>query len=297
MAPAVFIYPRDAYPDSTEMEPVEECLCEGCRAIRKEADKAKNLASWENEEGVNVAFFKVTLDMPELVGLLKDMFRASFFKEKGEVLDDDLGFSILKEFLHDYKKFLAAFKDEVLRYEDYGRPENHEGIMDNLFCIKIQKPCDIKPLVWSYAEKIESADFFAQMVKFAITNKKAFPIKLSITVSSVKCPFIEHWRRLNDPVEEIKIYAIPNVKLEVVFVKFKKLMVSKIEDRKVSAALHKLAEVEERTGSQFLTTVAMLDMKGDLKDLAKPLITTSELTINETLAYYKIMKGAQNNER
>jgi len=104
---------------------------------------------------------------------------------------------------------------------------------------------------------------------------------------------MESWRRLNEAKEEINIFAIPNVKLEVRLAKFRRLMDSGIGRKRVSSALHKLAEIEERTDNQFVTRAAMVDMKGDLEDLAIPLITTGELLINETLAFYKIMKGAE----
>ena len=291
MAQARHLYPRDAYPGSTEIEPIEESLCDGCFDVRKDADKAKNLAKWEDEENVSAAFFKVHIDMAGLTAFLKKMFKDVFLKD--EILDDDLGFSIIKEFLHDYKRFLAAFKDEVLWHEDYGKSENHERIMDDLFCIKVKKAGDIKPLVRCYTEMLESNQFFSSMAKFGAARRMVMPIRLSVTVSSVKYPFMESWRRLNEPNEEINIYAIPNVKLEVRLAKFKRLMDSGIEKKRVSAALHKLAEIEDRTDNQFLTKVAMLDMKGDLEDLAIPLITTGELSLKETLAFYKIMKGAE----
>ncbi|MFH1562830.1 MAG: hypothetical protein ABIF11_05370 [Nitrospirota bacterium] len=258
MSPASKIYPQEVY-DSTEIEPVEEFLCEGCLEVRREANKATNLAKWENEEDASVAFFKVTLNMPELINLLKEMFINTFGFNK--VFDEDLGFSIIKEFLYDYTKFLETFKDNVFKYEDYGDTENNEIILDNLFCIKIKKAKDIKPLVMEYTELLCSDDFFVQMVSFAEKNKRMLPIKLSITTSNVKYPFIEHWQILDSPKEDINVYAIPHTRLSVSLSKYLCLKDAGIEDKDVSSALHKLAEIEEKTKNSFLVTVSMLERK------------------------------------
>jgi len=287
MATATVVYPRDIYESQTKIEPSEEFLCDGCLDVRKLADRATNLAKWEDEEDSRVAFFKVTLSMPELIELLKEMFISTFaFKE----VFDDLGFSIIKEFLYDYTRFLKTFRDMIFRFENYGDAANHEIILDNLFCIKIKKDHEIKPLANEYAELLCSNDFFAQMAIFAEKNKKHFPIKLSITTSNVKYPFMEHWQTLDSSKEDINIYAVPRARLSISLPKYFYLKNAGIEDRRVSSALHRLAEIEERTKNQFLVTVSMLDMKNDLKDLARHLITTKELSINEALAYYKIMK-------
>lgn len=288
MAPATVVYPQEVYPDNSEIEPVVEYLCKGCLDVRKEADRATNLARWEQEENVSVAFFKITLDMRELIRLLKDMFTDVFKLEK--VFDEDLGFSIIKEFLHDYIRFLSVFRDKVLSYEDYGEASNHEVILDNLFCIKIHKDNEIKLLAREYTVILSSNDFFSEMVSFAKKTKRTLPIKLSVATSNVKYPFMEHWQTLANPKNDINIYAIPHTKLEICFEKYECLGEAGIEDKKVSSALHKLADVEERTSNSFLVTVAMLEMRNDLKGLARYLITTKELSINETLAYYKIMK-------
>lgn len=287
MAPASKIYPQEVH-GSAEAEIVEEFLCEGCLEVRREADKAVNLAKWENEEGASVAFLKVTLVMPKLIDLLKEMFISTFGFEK--VFDEDLGFSIIREFLYDYLKFLRTFRDNVFKYEDYGDMANHELILDNLFCIKIRKASDIKPLVMEYTELLCSDNFFSQMVSFAEKNKMRLPIKLSITTSNVKYPFMEHWQTLDSPQEDINIYAVPHTRLSISLSKYACLKNAGIEDKRVSSALHRLAVIEERTKNQFLVTVSMLEMKNDLKELARYLITTNELLINETLAYYKIMK-------
>lgn len=288
MAPASIVYPRERYPNAAVTEQVEEFLCEGCLTVRDEADKAKRLATWEEEEDVSVAFFKITLNMGELVNLLKEMFKKEFNLEG--VIDEDLGFSIIKEFLHDYEKFLKSFKEEVLSHKDYNEETNHESILPNLFCIKIKKDSEIKPLLHEYVKLFKHQDFFPKFVIFTEKEKSILPMRLSITTSSVKYPFMEHWQILNNPKEAINVYAIPHTKLEISLGKYICLRDSGIEDKRVSSALHKLAELEERTINPFLVKVTMFDMKNDLGGLARYLITTRELSIKETLAYYKIMR-------
>lgn len=289
MAPATTVYPRQVYGDPQEIEPVEEFLCDGCLRVRQDADRAKTLAKWEDEEGVSVAFFKITIEMPELVSTLKAMFAEVFgFKTIDE---EDLGFSILDEFIGDYARLLDTFKRAVFQHEAYGQPDNYETILDNLFCVKVRRNGDIKPLVDEYVDLLTSTAFFSQMVDFAARTKRTLPVRLSTTVSSVKYPFMEHWQTLNDPRHDINVFAAPGTRLGTSVTKYLCLRGAGIEDKRVSSALHKLAKIEERTDNRFIVTAAMLEMKNDLKGLAKYLITTNELSIDETLAYYKIMRS------
>jgi len=101
---------------------------------------------------------------------------------------------------------------------------------------------------------------------------------------------MEHWQVLNNPVESINVFVVPRTRLEIGFEKFGYLRKVNLEDKKISSALHKLAVIEEKTNSEFLLMSSMLDMKNDLKELAQYLITTHQLTIKQTLAYYRIMK-------
>lgn len=291
MSPARKVYPREIYSNAIGIEPVEEFLCEGCLKVREEADRAKKLATWEEEEDVSVAFFKITLNMGELVNLLKEMFKKEFNLEG--VFDEDLGFSIIKEFLHDYDKFLKSFKEQVLSHKDYNEETNHESILPNLFCIKIKKDSEIKPLLHEYVKLFKHQDFFPKFIIFTEKEKSILPMRLSITTSSVKYPFMEHWQILNNPKEAINVYAIPHTKLEVNLEKYICLQDMRLEDKKVSTALHRLAEIEGRTNNSFLVMVSMLEMKNDLKELARHLITTRGLTIKEALSYYKIMRDEE----
>lgn len=291
MAPASKVYPREIHLNAIGIEPVEEFLCKGCLDVRESADKAKSLATWEDEEDVSVAFFKITLNMGELVNLLKSMFNRAFNLK--EIFDEDLGFSIIKEFLHDYDKFLASFKKLVLSYKDYHENTNHESILPNLFCIKIKKDAEIKPLLHEYVQLLKHQDFFPKFVIFTEKEKSILPMRLSITTSSVKYPFMEHWQILNNPKKALNIYAIPHTRLEVNLEKYFCLQDMRLEDKRVSTALHRLAEIEARTQNKFLVTISMLEMKNDLKELARHLITTKGITINEALSYYKIMRHGE----
>jgi hypothetical protein len=287
MAPALRVYPREIYPHENGAEPVDEFLCEGCLKVRDEADRARKLATWEEQDECRVAFFKITLDMSRLNTTLKAMFAQEFgFKR---VIDDDLGFSIMKEFLKDYGIFLTAFKDTVFKYEEYGLEENHELILENLFCIKIGKKSHVRPLVADYVELFQGEQFFCKMVEFCKANGRPLPVKLSVTISGVKFPFMEHWNALDRPQGDINIYAVPRTKLAVGFYQYSYLRDAMFEDHNISSALHKLAEIEERTDNTFLVTTAMLEVKNDLKGMAVPLIATRDLTIRQVLAYYKIM--------
>lgn len=291
MAPASKVYPREIHLNAIGIEPVEEFLCKGCLDVRESADKAKSLATWEDEEDVSVAFFKITLNMGELVNLLKSMFNKAFNLK--EIFDEDLGFSIIKEFLHDYDKFLASFKKLVLSHRDYHENTNHESILPNLFCIKIKEDGEIKPLLHEYVQLLKHQDFFPKFISFTEKEKAVLPIRLSVTTSNVKYPFMEHWQILNNPKKALNIYAIPHTRLEVNLEKYFCLQDMRLEDKRVSTALHRLAEIEERTQNQFLVTISMLEMKNDLKELARHLITTKGVTINEALSYYKIMRHGE----
>ena len=295
MAPALTVYPQEVYGDSQEFEPVEEFLCSGCLEVRKEADKATNLASWEGEADVGVAFFRITIDMSEVVHLLKIMFMETFGLKRA--INEDLGFSIIDEFILDYERLLDTFKEAVFRHENYGEPGSQELILRNLFCVKTRREADVRPIVNEYVDLLTSNAFFSQMVNFANQRKLPLPIKLSVTLSSVKYPFMEHWQSLNYPTDDINILAIPHTILNVSVAKYLCLRSAGIEDRRVSSALYKLQEIEDQTRNRFLVTTAMLEMKNDLKGLARFLITTNQLSIDETLAYYKFMKNGSDLKR
>ena len=138
---------------------------------------------------------------------------------------------------------------------------------------------------------VRSNDYFHKMVAFSEKNRMKFPIRLSATVSNVKFPFMEHWQFLNSPKEDINIYAVPHTRIEVSLRKYDFLRNIRLEDRKISAALHNLCEIEDKTHNMFLVTVSMLDMKDNLRELARDLITMANLSISEALAYYKLMRG------
>lgn len=291
MAPARIVYPREVH---NQEDIIEEYLCEGCASLRRDKDvRASKLAKWEEMEGFSVAFCKITLDMPSLISILKSMYIETF-NIKREVLEEDLGFSILKEFLSDYNAFLKEFKATALRKARIAE-DRSDSILENLFCILVEEDADIKPLVDEYADIVRSDMYFRNMAEFAARHKAVFPVRLSLTISNVKFPFMEHWHFLNNPTKDINVYAAPNTRLEIDLQKYDYLRNIKLEDKKISAALHNLCEIEGKTHNPFLVTVSMLDMKNDLKELARDLITTENLQISDALAYYKIMRGHNGN--
>jgi|GEM_PF-2583659 len=299
LAPASVVYPKDAHPNS-EQDPISEYLCAACTDVRKNSvTKAPRLAEWEESadgEADNgpkrsrVCLVKVSLDMGLLAKALVQLFEKTFpDKTQGRVLgDEDIGFSILREFLLDYSRFVKAFEKCVLEMANgkYSN-DNHDHIMDGFLALRTEKDNEAADIVRAY---VKLYDEYFPKLKGDIT-----PIKLSVSCSPIKHPFLEHWDVIDKPTAAIEVHSVRRARLSSSFNQLGAL--EKIRDaaersRQVSTFLHRLAEIEARTRSTRLVRFALLE-QGRGRDSSPPPVIVEPfmddvVNITQILAYYKL---------
>ena len=298
LAPATVVYPREVHPDS-EQDPISEYLCRDCTELRKRSEtKAKRLANWEESLDANgadaeddtpsdterprVCLVKVSLDMGELVDALIQLFKATFDKAKDRGLEDeDIGFSILREFLLDYKRFVEAFEKRVLEIKN-GRysGENHDKIMDGFLALRIKKDNEAADIVREYVKLYD--EYFPKL------KGEIAPIKLSVSCSHIKHPFLEHWDVIDKPSAPIEVNSVRRARLSVDFRQLEALEdINAERNGRVSSFLHNLTEIEARTQSTKLVRFALLEKNREAEIVVQPFMD-DVVQIRDILSYYKL---------
>lgn len=296
LAPATVQFPQDVYPDETD--PVNEYLCAECAELRKRSTtRAKKLAAWERslDEGheedrtgqakarPRVCLVKVSLDMNLLPTALAGKFEETF-KDKlkdRKLGDQDLGFSILHEFVLDYNRFVKKFEESILAMDSGGYSgDNHDLILDGFMVLRIEKDCEVAEITRQYVELYD--EYFPRL------KGPTFPIKLSISCSYVKHPFLEHWEVLDNPTSAINVQSVRRAQLNASFDEFGALdSIGVDENRRVNSFLHNLAEIEARTGSRLLVKFTLLEKHRDAERVAAPFMS-NQVSIDQILSYYKL---------
>lgn len=307
LAPATITFRKKDYNQETGQiteSNVSEHLCSSCAKLRVEQEEeekpeanrkedkdkiGRNIAHWEFEaeekkKDIKLCFIKISLNMKELEKALKERFQEEFGIDN--IKDEDLGISIIYEFLVDYKEFVNGFRETI--FADYQENERIM-ILPNLFCLKMEKMDDIKR-----GERIKNiVDQYIVKHKemFPKLNGKKNPIKFSLAYSNIKFPFTEHWRYLSSkPKSSLNILAVRKAVLEVDFSKYQSLSQMDLSSRRVSHFLHNLTRIEEITDNQLLLEVTIIEKRRDLKEIFQP-FTQGEVKAREILAYYKIFGG------
>lgn len=301
MAGASVVYPRDVH-RSDEAEPIHEYLCESCEALRRRSEtKAKKLATWEDEADrtsaedgsgarvrPRVCLVKVSLDMVQLPNALASLFEATFPNklQPGQLDDQDLGFSIIREFLLHYCRFLSKLEKEILAL-DHGRysGNNSDHILDGFLTLRIEQDSEAASIVRKYVQLYN--EFFRRL-KGDIT-----PIKLSISCSHIKHPFLEHWDVLDNPLAAIDVQSVRRARLKVDFGQFDALEKIGIDSYRVSTFLHNLAEVEARTRSLKLVKFTLLEKHRDAEPVVAPVVA-GVVDVSQLLDYYKLFAQVGN---
>jgi hypothetical protein len=211
------------------------------------------------------------------------LFQRAFSNEPAvqNLPEEDLGFSILAEFLADYRQFLDRFQEAVLALPDcdYAAEENHQEILPGLLALRIRDDSEARAIVKVYLRLFE--EFFPKW------RQEDTPIRLSVSCSNVKFPFLEHWDFLDAPQQPINVQSVRRARLEVDFAQWDALQALGLEQRRTSAFLHRLAEIEARTGSVRLVEVEMLDKRNEFQQVANP-FRAGRLQARHILDYYKI---------
>ncbi len=252
-----------------EREKTPEYLCDSCYRLREEAPGRPELAKWKKR----ICLVEISLDIEELLKILSAEFNRQF--GLSDIEPKDFGFSVVYEFLEDYKEFLNQLKygngmkgrDEIkgiFNIWPFFNRENREEILNNLFFLQINELQQIMKVVEAYESLYR--EFFPNFL-----NQKRSPIYLTISSSNVHHPFFEHWRLLDELKRRKKrssifVNVVGKGKLEAEIWRAQELVLLfwEISAKRNLRKLHKLAEIAKY--SEELAEKILIDEKdGDPK--------------------------------
>lgn len=267
------------YTRTDDKSGIKEELCKYCWKIQGKGERLTKLAKWTYEEDIKTAWIKISLNFDKLIDVLEELY-IEYLKEL-KIPDPEkkaeIRFSVLSEFQFDYESLLKQLNKKIVSEFD---EEDIEKILDDFFCIKIDNLNDIIKILRLYNSLI---DYF--FPKFKETTES--PIKLVISESSVKFPFFEHWKHLENPKNDVEIKLIGKGDMEVKLSKFDDLLHLKLGNK---AALHKLAKIAETSKELAYMEIVSKEGKRDHPDLQKAIFSDG-FEISDILTYVKIKGG------
>jgi hypothetical protein len=251
-------------------------------AWERSVDRQEKVEIQREKLRPRVCMVKVSLDMRELVDALKDSFTATFPDklEDRQLGGHDLGFSILQEFVSDYNRFVKKFEESILADDGLYAGDNHDRILGGLMALRIEKDSEVADITREYVRLYH--EYFPRL------KGPVFPIKLSISCSHIKHPFLEHWEMLDKPKSAINVQSVRRAQLGVSFDQFTALeSFGKDPERHVSSFLHDLAEVYDRTGSELLVKFTLLEKQNNERKVVDPFMRDI-VSPRQILDYYKL---------
>jgi hypothetical protein len=281
---------------------VVEHLCAGCFEIRKKQKQDQDdkiqlkgigwrIAQWQREAENSVApnekaklflcYLKIELDFQQLLEVLKKRFEQEGFYPKGITqVEEDLGFSVLFEFLEDYKAFLDQVKTEL--FKKHGQQENAFPLLPNFFCFRLEKPAAVKGMLQVFQEKYRA--FFP---KFPTVDP---PVRATWTISTFKYPFFEAWRYLNRPKSApFNVYWVRHFELALSYQSYEALTGLDLKDKRRNRFLHNLAEIERHSGLMQLVEMEIWNNRDQFPEISKCIRPSREVfKAQQLLDWYRL---------
>jgi len=225
-------WPKDS--DKLIEEALTETLCEKCFGIRSLESRLPMIKEWSySEENPRVVWVKISIEIDELEKVLRGLY-LQYLKDL-RIPDPekytDIRFSVFSEFQRDYDEFLGEVGNALTN--SFG-DKNVQTILDDFFCIKLEKTSDIKRILDIYKKHFE--DYFPKF------KGDKSPIKLSISCSNIKFAFFWHWRFLENPEKDINVNMVGKGEMHLSLKQLDNL--PELEDLSMSK-LHKLAKISE----------------------------------------------------
>jgi len=262
----------DGEPDPWEKDEIKEYLCETCYDNRgapgnERAEKVHcmNLFKWSTqEEDVNVAWLRVSLDYDILNDAVEDLF-SQYVETEGNnknkseeeikklqsmLLTELRPLAQLDQFTDDYHKFLdeleSGLKDII--FDD----QSWDKVLSNFYILKIENRSHVKNILKKYNELIDQ-----HFSKLKVVDRS--PIKLSISCSNIKFAFFWHWKFLENPQNDVNVNLVGKGEMHLNMRQLDEIL--NLDMRQFGVrSLHKLSEVSEV--SKKLSKVLLYD-KGD----------------------------------
>lgn len=258
-----------------------EHLCNSCYSIREKKSLATLIQDWYNKNPYSkISWIKIDLEINSLNETLENLLNKYLEKKLGseDFKDLELRFSVLAEFQNDYNSFLKDFNNSLIN--KFGC-ENVQLILDDFFCVNIDKLSKIKIILEIYHEL-----FYKYFSKLA---EQKSPITFSASVSIAKFAFFRHWQLIEQPLDDINLVAIGKGSMHVSLPQLRELLKSRIPS---STQLHKLSKVSEQ--SELLGKILVYD-KGDFrlhKDFEPIRKLSGIVSFKTILIFAKIMEDS-----
>ncbi len=300
---------RTFWKSNNEKQKIHECLCNNCFSIRvkQKEDCAQpthsigyKISRWETEKTESkLCFIKINLDLNLLNRLFKDILFDEFPLKKptDKYNDENIGFSIIHEFLTKYEEFLLAFKDKIILLEKFNidfsdtktTVSNQFQVLDNFICLRFDDVSEMENILRIFTETY--IEFFPQFSGLDDgRNKNNFPITLSATISNIKFPFFEAWRYLNRrKVNLINILVVRNFEFKADYREYQKLSKLDFKGKRISSFLYRLVEINRRAESNLLIHTEIFNQRNIQWEIFNG-VKNNDYDINQLMNFYKLIK-------
>lgn len=247
---------RQATEDWPPLDPVEK-ICSNCKKIRMAHPESRwrKFAKWE-EEDVNVAWVKLSLERKRLDGILFRLFKKYCHKTSVRDIDKAVNdfrlLAVTRDFVDEYKRFLEEFEKKLTEVfprtgDDY-QCETISAQAKELYAVKIKSRNQI----------IEILKIFYELYKcYFPACEEWSPVKIGISVSSPKYPYFRHWQSLSDERDSsVYINLVEKGEISTEVSHLEEILIRAKEfDQQGKTSLHNLAEVAKL--SESLATFVM----------------------------------------
>jgi hypothetical protein len=303
---------------NADEERIYECLCVNCHAIRVRQQEANadaetgtktthgigyKIARWEKVfPHAKLCFIKTDIDLSVLSTTLRRILLEEFPlpRPTDHYKDENVGFSIMYEFLREYETFLRALRAGIYRIPKFAPNlidkdtgvSNEFQVLENFLCLRLDDLEEMKEILAILSRAYERA--FPQFwPSNGRKNKDGHPITFSVTVSSIKFPFFEGWRYLNSPKATwMNVLATRAFELAVNPAEY--LELNKIDYRqlRISRFLHKLSEIDRRTRSDLLLNTEIFNNRYDQNEIFQGVMRRA-YGIHNLLSFYKLARASK----
>lgn len=298
-----------------EEQKIHECLCEKCFKIRDRQKKINEaiqqgeefpdsvgykVAKWEHgRPDSKVCFIKIDLNLSLLSEILKTGLIQEFPLKTptDKYNDENIGFSIIYEFLNHYREFLASFKNDVFQLEKFNKDvvdektkvSNEFEILDNFICLRFDEISEARDIMSIFVDTY--LKFFPQFTGLHDSrNRDQFLITFSATISNIKFPFFEAWRYLNkDKQHFLNILAVRKFELAMDYREYHHLFMLDFKGKRISTFLHKLADIEARADSTLLLNTEIYNSKNEMVEIFQGVIK-NHFYVKQLINFYKLTR-------
>lgn len=263
-------------------------------------EPASEYAKWEGK----AAWMKITLDPDRLKEMLLELF-ADYVDnsplmnnvastDKTELKNSFRPLAVQMDFVKDYKALLNEFKEKIYSIKDEtGNPTFSQKTLlypiddyNEFGIFKAPSGKSILAVINTFTDCIRQ--IFPKCLD--ISN---LPIRLAISIASVKYPYQEHWRFLSEPKGTIDIKS-PSGRLTL---NTQQYMVLKEKIGRANIAfshfLHRLTEIKASTKSDRMVMLEVYERNNRNKFSAILELFEEGLTPDQILAFYNLVREEQ----